>query len=528
MNKLRTIFRKLDSQIEARPLSSQGKLRFKHFSVLIALALPTMAAFSLYAFFQHNYPLFLIIIISGLSLSGGWFLIFKRYKPNRVYRINIMLFAALLLYMIVIGGTDGSKALWGFIFPLVVIFLMGVKEGFLWSVSLAAISAILMITVSEMLSYNYSAEYAVRFLFVYFIVTCIGLWLESSRVFYRNRMKKKQTQLAQTLNLFMSGPVVVFKWKNAPGWPVEYVSPNVMAVFGVSAKQLTSGGIKYAEIIHPEDSERVADEVKQGSIGDSFIHAPYRMVSQNKKTIWVADYTWILRDENKKITHYLGYVVDITAQMQAESRLREQHDFLRTLMNTIPNPIFFKDIKGLYLGGNKAFEKEMGRPLSDIIGKTVYDLSPDALADTYDAKDKELFNRPGRQTYEYKMMSSNGHPKYVIFNKSTFLNSEGDVAGIIGLITDITEHKKAESEKEALISELKQALEKIDTLSGFLPICSSCKKIRDDKGYWNRIETYIEDHSKALFSHSICPECSENLYGREDWYLERKKRKDTD
>ena len=63
-----------------------------------------------------------------------------------------------------------------------------------------------------------------------------------------------------------------------------------------------------------------------------------------------------------------------------------------------------------------------------------------------------------------------------------------------------------------MILELKEALTRIKTLSGLLPICSSCKKIRDDKGYWNQIETYIRDHSEVDFSHGICPVCAVELY----------------
>ena len=65
---------------------------------------------------------------------------------------------------------------------------------------------------------------------------------------------------------------------------------------------------------------------------------------------------------------------------------------------------------------------------------------------------------------------------------------------------------------EERTSELKEALSQVKLLSGFLPICASCKKIRDDKGYWNQIESYIQQHSEAEFSHSICPECIEKLY----------------
>ena len=67
-------------------------------------------------------------------------------------------------------------------------------------------------------------------------------------------------------------------------------------------------------------------------------------------------------------------------------------------------------------------------------------------------------------------------------------------------------------QKEKLISELQEALAKVKTLSGLLPICSSCKKIRDDKGYWKQIETYIRQHSEADFTHSICPKCAKMLY----------------
>ena len=72
--------------------------------------------------------------------------------------------------------------------------------------------------------------------------------------------------------------------------------------------------------------------------------------------------------------------------------------------------------------------------------------------------------------------------------------------------------KAALAEKEAIIAELKEAVDKVHTLSGLLPICSSCKNIRDDKGYWNQIEAYIQAHSKAEFTHSICPDCAKKLY----------------
>ncbi|MCB0275433.1 MAG: sensor with HAMP domain protein, partial [Calditrichaeota bacterium] len=71
----------------------------------------------------------------------------------------------------------------------------------------------------------------------------------------------------------------------------------------------------------------------------------------------------------------------------------------------------------------------------------------------------------------------------------------------------VTARVKAEQEKENLIGKLKEALSEIKTLSGLIPICSSCKKIRDDQGYWNSLEVYMHEHTDASFSHSYCPEC---------------------
>ncbi len=70
---------------------------------------------------------------------------------------------------------------------------------------------------------------------------------------------------------------------------------------------------------------------------------------------------------------------------------------------------------------------------------------------------------------------------------------------------------------------LQRALSLVKQLSGFLPICSKCKKIRDDQGEWQHLEVYIRNHSEADFSHGLCPACAENLYGNEPWFNRRKK-----
>jgi hypothetical protein len=85
---------------------------------------------------------------------------------------------------------------------------------------------------------------------------------------------------------------------------------------------------------------------------------------------------------------------------------------------------------------------------------------------------------------------------------------------------EIIQRKKAEEQRNQLISDLQKSLAEVKTLSGLLPICSHCKNIRDDKGCWRQIESYIHEHSEADFSHSICPDCAKKLYP--DFYLDEK------
>jgi len=83
---------------------------------------------------------------------------------------------------------------------------------------------------------------------------------------------------------------------------------------------------------------------------------------------------------------------------------------------------------------------------------------------------------------------------------------------IVALATVVSQHKRAEAGRETLILDLQEALSRIKTLKGLLPICAACKKIRDDKGFWNHIESYIRKHSEAEFTDGICPSCAQKLY----------------
>lgn len=213
---------------------------------------------------------------------------------------------------------------------------------------------------------------------------------------------------------------------------------------------------------------------------------------------------------------FLGFGMVVSRKFytsrQEEKRAAQISLFLQQLINAIPAPVFYKDRNYIYTGCNKSFEKFLGRPATEIIGRTVAELAPTHLAEVYHLKDKELMENPGVQMYESKVRGGTAEERNVIFHKATYNDAAGNVDGMIGIIVDITELRQAETEREKLIVKLQEAIDKVKVLSGFLPICGSCKKIRNDSGYWQQIEGYIREHSQAVFSHSICPDCAKKLY----------------
>jgi hypothetical protein len=139
-------------------------------------------------------------------------------------------------------------------------------------------------------------------------------------------------------------------------------------------------------------------------------------------------------------------ITDITAKKQAEEKIKQNEKFLDYLIDTIPIPIYFKDKQGIYFRVNKAFANMYGSKKEDIIGKDVSNLYRVDLADIYQTKDKELYILGGKQVYETKFITNDGKEIDVVLHKSLFYEANGEVAGIIGAIIDITQIKKTEAE----------------------------------------------------------------------------------
>lgn len=164
----------------------------------------------------------------------------------------------------------------------------------------------------------------------------------------------------------------------------------------------------------------------------------------------------------------LAIVRDISEQIKNRNFLKKQVAFFQMLIDTIPSPIFYKDAQGLYIGCNKAFESYIGLTNTELKGKSVYDIAPEELAHVYKKADDDLFARKDTQTYEAQVKYADGSVHDVVFNKAVFLTDKNDIGGMVGVMVDITDRKKAEQEKKELELKLyrSQKLEAIGTLAG--------------------------------------------------------------
>lgn len=167
------------------------------------------------------------------------------------------------------------------------------------------------------------------------------------------------------------------------------------------------------------------------------------------------DHTWqaahqhgyvglIIRPYHSGDTHgILIRQVNTSSHRQVETSAQEQSHFLHTLLDAIPNPIFYKDRQGVYTGCNTAFAEFLGKPRTEIVGKTVYDLAPADLAAVYHTADLALIEQQGTQRYESAVVYADGTRHDVVFSKATLTDSQGAVSGMVGTMLDMTEQKRA-------------------------------------------------------------------------------------
>lgn len=241
-----------------------------------------------------------------------------------------------------------------------------------------------------------------------------------------------------------------------PGGEISFVNEAYCRYFEKTSDELV--GSNFLLLIPEADRKTVMDNISSLTIDSPTQSHEHPVITANGEIRWQR---WINRavfDVRGDVCEYQSIGEDITGRKGFEAELKKQKDFLNTLLETIPNPVFHKDACGRYSGCNKAFETFIGKSRSDIIGRTVFDLWPEEIADKYHEMDLALFERPGRQHYDYQVQTAGGSLRDVIFDKAAIKDSTGKVVGLIGVISDITGRKRSERALRKSESTLKAIL----------------------------------------------------------------------
>ena len=197
-------------------------------------------------------------------------------------------------------------------------------------------------------------------------------------------------------------------------------------------------------------------------------------------------------------------------KIRRQAQLAMAH--LASIVETCDDAIISQTLGGTVLSWNSGAEQLFGYSAREMIGESIEALVPPNLR--HEISDiRDVIQRGHRvERIETVRLRRDGAGIDVSITVSPIKTSDANIQGASIVLRDITERKRQEKERLRLIEELKEALRRVKTLNGLLPICASCKKIRNDGGYWEQVETYIRSRSNAEFTHGICPDCVRLLY----------------
>ncbi len=267
-----------------------------------------------------------------------------------------------------------------------------------------------------------------------------------------------ETSLLRERRLFVSGPVVVFRWRAQDGWPVEYVSPNVKNIFGVAAEDFLSGKISFSSVIYPDDLQQVSNEITEyTSANASSFEQEYRIVRADGAIRWLYDFTTVTRDEGGVVTHFEGYILDITDSKQN----RVERERLMQAIEQAAETVVITDIDGNIEYVNPAFEKITGFSKELAIGQNPRILNSDTHDDSFFKELWETITAGKNWSGQIVNTKKDGSLFTEEATISPVRNQSGEIINYVAVKRDITTEVKLEEQLRQA-----QKMEAIGQLAG--------------------------------------------------------------
>ncbi|MBI1966852.1 MAG: PAS domain S-box protein [Gemmatimonadetes bacterium] len=274
--------------------------------------------------------------------------------------------------------------------------------------------------------------------------------------------KRAEEDLQRERRLFMGGPAVVFRWIADTAGRVEYVSPNVHVVFGYTADDFVSGRVLYEQVIHPEDLSRVVAELDAyGERGAARLQQFYRIVRKDGGVRWLDDFTVFARDEHGRVTHYEGYVLDVTHRRHAEEALRAAEEKYRSMFENAMEGIFQTTPDGRILTANPAVARMLGYESPATLIAQTSDLARQLYADpSRRAEFRRALEERGSVTgFTTQVYRRDGSLIWVSITARAVVDEAHQPLYYEGTIEDITERQRAEEAAAAQQRFLRQVID---------------------------------------------------------------------
>jgi len=316
------------------------------------------------------------------------------------------------------------------------------------------------------------------------------------------RQSEKALRRSQyDLNDFFEYAPLSLHWA-APDGTILRVNATELRMLGYSEREYLGHSI--AEFF--VDKRAATDAIRQLRGGETLNNHETRLRCKDGSVKDVQISANALWDDGKFIRSR-WFTLDITDRKQYE----QASAYLGAIVESSEDAIIGTDLKGIIVSWNTGATQMYGYTAAEARGRSIRMLAPPNRPEESSDSFTQILEKKQVDRYETFHLRQDGQIIPVSVTRSPIKDAEGKIIGVSAIERDITRRKMEEQERLFLIQELSRALANAKTLRGLLPICATCKKIRDDRGYWNQIESYIAEHTEAEFSHGICPDCQSQI-----------------
>ncbi len=448
-------------------------------------------------------PLILVDAAAVVLLASLWAFLVWRTLPERwanpfAIGYGLLAIAIRLVHLAVLADPIETVML-----LLVLVGAGSVLLSLAWLLSLSGVALLGWLAVMASLGFPPGSR---RFGIALLSSVAIAAMVLAARRRTLQRMEEAQSRLRDSEEvhrlLFDQGPL--------PAWVFDVGTLRFLAV---NEAALSHYGYSRTEFLEMTVAEVQAGEDLQ-SLGDAEGAAPIRQRHRKKGgTIIEVELASHPIDFGEWKAE-LAVVTDVTERIRYQEKLRRSRESFEQLFEGAP--------MGMAMIGPDFHFTRVNRALCALFGyrrEELREMSFDGLIEPADL-DRHLAAGEGffeGQAPSFKIEAQyrrkDGQAFWGSLTVERIEDSTGKMLFVLALLDDISESRRAAQERERMIAELQEALASVKTLRGLIPICASCKKVRDDRGYWNQVEDYVRDRSEAAFSHGICPDCRKRIYG---------------